>query len=181
MKAFAILTVIVLVVIGAAVGASSSSWSQPVYGPSWGRFTMAFPSTPAVRPIVYRSVTYGRYYESRSTESGVDTSVGVTVSGPSPAGGWSTAVVARILRSQFGGYPIRIHATHDGAYTSIAGPSWGSRGGCFGEKFTFDSHALWQVRVVMRVAPTGSIGGPSNCPARWNGVGELLGTFSPVG
>ena len=45
-KAFARLTVVVLVVVAIGIGVSASSWNQPTYGPSWGRFSIEFPSAP---------------------------------------------------------------------------------------------------------------------------------------
>jgi hypothetical protein len=45
-KAFARLTVVVLVVVAVGVGVSAASWNRPTYGPSWGRFSIEFPSAP---------------------------------------------------------------------------------------------------------------------------------------
>jgi hypothetical protein len=45
-KVFACLTIVVLAVIAIGIGVSASSWNQPTYGPSWGRFSIEFPSAP---------------------------------------------------------------------------------------------------------------------------------------
>ncbi len=180
MKAFAWLTAVVLVVIAIGVGASASSWNQPIYGPSWGRFTIAFPAAPATgSPLPPHT------YESRTIANGIQTVVYVWVGrATSRSGPISTATVVRLVEHPFPGVALPGHVSHDGNYTSVAGPHWGSGQGCQSQQYTFDTYVIWRVRVEMYVAndkTTLTYGLLPSCPAPYQGVGALLATFQPVG
>jgi hypothetical protein len=66
-KGFTYLACSVLVVIAIGVGVSASGWSQRLYGPSWGRFTVEFPAAPQLNPPGWFAPTWYASKLSRTT------------------------------------------------------------------------------------------------------------------
>jgi hypothetical protein len=104
-KSLAYLTAVVLVVIAVAVVASASAWRQPIYGPSWGRFTIAFPGPPSSGAPLPANM-----YQSRSAADGRTTVVYVFAeSYPLSTGSFSLAAMKHFVAHRIPGLTVPVH------------------------------------------------------------------------
>ena len=119
MKAFARLTVVVLAVVAVGIGVSAASWSPPTYGPSWGRFSIEFPSVPTTHVPRERDTWF-----ATDVAHGVHESVSVRVYPASQY--WSSALEQEREMDHIVGQAAAV--THSNGVTVIALPPFCAEG-----------------------------------------------------
>jgi len=137
MKAFAYLTVAVLVVVAIGIGVSASSWNQPTYGPSWGRFSIDYPSAPTT----HRPGELNMWFASDVTH-GVHESVVVRVLRADQY--WSSAVEQERNVERIVGQPATV--THSDGVTVIALPPF-CASVCLDLEFVQEGPTVWAVEA----------------------------------
>jgi hypothetical protein len=177
MKAFVMVVIAVLVAIAIGVGASASAWNQPIYGPSWGRFTVAFPAKPAVTlkgdPTVWTAKT-----------SGPDGQVKVSVTVERYFRGAVPSVAQAEAEAEAEASFTTFYFVHsftkfrDGDVSVLR---WAAQcdGPCFQSELVFHGRIMWLVGAV--AADSRSVANPrSSYAERTLIVQSLLATFLPL-
>ena len=137
-KAFARLTVVVLVVVAVGIGVSAASWNQPTYGPSWGRFSIEFPSAPTT----HMPREPDTWFASDVTH-GVHESVSVRVY--RAAQYWSSALEQEREMDHIVGQAATV--THGNGVAVIALPPFCAEG-CVDLEFVREGPTVWAVDAV---------------------------------
>jgi hypothetical protein len=137
-KAFARLTVVVLVVVAVGVGVSAASWNRPTYGPSWGRFSIEFPSAPTT----HMPREPGTWFASDFTH-GVHESVSVRVY--RAAQYWSSALEQESEMDHVVGQAATVK--HGNGVTVIALPPFCAQG-CVDLEFVREGPTVWAIDAV---------------------------------
>jgi hypothetical protein len=137
-KAFARLTVVVLVVVAIGIGVSASSWNQPTYGPSWGRFSIEFPSAPTTHIPRERDIWF-----ASDVTHGVHESVDVRVFRADQY--WSSAAEQEREIDQIVGQAATV--TLGDGVTVIAPPPF-CAGVCADVEFVREGPTVWAVEAA---------------------------------
>ena len=137
-KAFARLTVVVLVVVAIGIGVSASSWNQPTYGPSWGRFSIEFPSAPTTHIPRERDIWF-----ASDVTHGVHESVDVRVFRADQY--WSSAAEQEREIDQIVGQAATV--TRGDGVTVIAPPPF-CAGVCADVEFVREGPTVWAVQAA---------------------------------
>ena len=176
-KAFARLTVVVLVVVAIGIGVSASSWNQPTYGPSWGRFSIEFPSAPTTHIPRERDIWF-----ASDVTHGVHESVDVRVFRADQY--WSSAAEQEREIDQIVGQAATV--TRGDGVTVIAPPPF-CAGVCADVEFVREGPTVWAVEAAASkqagpwVNPDWhAVSGPQDESLRAMARG-LLASFEPAG
>jgi hypothetical protein len=180
-KAFAYLTVVVLAIIGIGVGVVASTTNQKLYGPSWGRFTVAFPGrvygfqtvqrgSNSMRSMSAASFDYATFpqgwtgYAPLSIPNELDAVHGVAPRGTGSA--FAGAVVRSAKNLYFHAGVAESVQAENGYVTTTIGPLC-INSECKEIRVVTNDHAFWEVAAFSR-APVST-------------VESFIESFQPIG